>query len=284
MSTDSKKFNQLYEAEQLFRGAEKAFARKLFDIAEQSYQKAVKLYQDVLGTEDGRSVNPMRGLAACQMARGKTLDAETTLELAMAVAEKAYYAEHYEVALVLHDLGVCYALHDKYAESEKSFQTALTILGKCLQKDHRIVLATTRKLIAVQALQSKFPDAEKQLVATLKVADTALGPAEDFILDLALVYQAGGKSAEAKGSFEEAMERYEQRSKYPGLVEAMKYYAEFVKGEKKEEGERLMKRAELLEHSLPKGEQPRAHDAQSHWKFVLGADADMLFPSTQLRS
>lgn len=284
MSTDLKKLSQLYEAERLEKAAGLAYQRKLFDVAEQGYQRAIKLYQTVLGTEDGRLVSPMRGLAANQVARGKIQDAETTLELALGIAEKAHYAEHFEVALVLHDLGVCYALQDNYSQAEESFTKAMTILGKCLQKDHRLVLSTTRKLVAVQGLQKKFAEAEKQLVATLKVADTALGPAEDFILDLAIVYQAEGKASEAEGSYEEALERYEQRSKYPGLIETMRYYAEFVKDTKKDEAARLLKKAESLENTLPRQEKPRARDPESHWKYLLGAEADMLFPATQVRS
>jgi tetratricopeptide (TPR) repeat protein len=284
MSTDLKKLGQLYDAERMEKAATKAYQRTLYDLAEQTYQRAIKLYQTVLGTEDGRLVSPMRGLAANQIARTKLQDAETTLELALGIAEKAHYAEHFEVALVLHDLGVCYALQDKYAEAEECFTKALTILGKCLQKDHRLVLTTTRKLVAVQGLQKKYAEAEKQLVATLKVADTALGPAEDFILDLALVYQAEGKASEAEGSYEEALERYEQRSKYPGLIETMKYYAEFVKDKKKEHAARLIKMAESLENSLPRQEKPRARDPESHWKHLLGAEADTLFPATQVRS
>lgn len=284
MSTDLKKLTQLYDAERVERGSEKAYRRQLYDVADQGYQKSIKLYQSVLGTEDGKLVNAMRGLGACQIARGRVQDGETTLELALGIAEKAYYGEHFEVGLVQHDLGVCYALQNKWAEAEECFTKASAILGKCLQKDHRLVLATTRKLVAVQGMQKKYADAEKQLVAALKAADTALGPAEDLILDLALVYQAEGKAAEAAGSYQEAIDRYEQRSKYPGLIEAMKYYAEFLKADKKEESERLLRRADLLENSLPRTEKPHARDPESHWKYLLSSEADMVFPSTQVRS
>src|SRR5262249_24873984 len=107
------------------------------------------------------------------------------------------------------------------------------------------------KLVEAQRHLSKFAEAEKALKTSMKHADSPWGPVEVFLSDLALVYRDQGKTAESEQAYKQAIDAYEKRGNYPGLVTCLKEYASLLRSDKKDdEAKKMETRADIIQQMI----------------------------------
>jgi tetratricopeptide (TPR) repeat protein len=122
----------------------------------------------------------------------------------------------------------------------------LDIVEKTMSGDHRYNFTTMHKLAYVYRRLAKYAEAEKILLKALKTIDTPLGPAEEFRLDLAFVYQELGKNDEAESNFKQAVYGFEQRKNYLRMADSLETYAAFLT--KLGKGAQAKKASQLAAH------------------------------------
>ena len=83
---------------------------------------------------------------AAWAAAGQYADAQSPIEHALALWEKALGPEHPDVALSLNNLAALYRVRGRYAEAEPLFQRALAIREKVLGPEHPDVAMSLNNL------------------------------------------------------------------------------------------------------------------------------------------
>jgi tetratricopeptide (TPR) repeat protein len=257
----------LYQAEKLWDEAHQARAAHQNASAERLYKEAITKLQAVLG-DDASVAKAMDELGALYMDCGKDAEAEQQFKASVEVAEKKYYAGHASVAPALDHLADLYIRQGNFTEAEPVAVRAVEVNDKTLSGEHRCTLKSLHNLALVQMKLGKVAEAEKTLTKALKSLDTPLGPYQEFKYDLARLYEEQGKTVEAEKAYKEAIEGFEYRHNIPRLVECMESYAALLsKGDRKDEGAKLKKRADKMRELVK--------DCHPH--------GDM-FPSTLLRA
>ncbi|HEY9682230.1 MAG TPA: tetratricopeptide repeat protein [Drouetiella sp.] len=257
----------LYESEALVDQASLAAGKRQFSRAESLFEQAAKRREKAIG-EDVSVAQILDELGAVQIALGKYADAEKTLTNALSMAEKALYAGHGLLVPFCQHLADLFILQSKWAEAEPYAARALEISEKTLSGEHRTTLQNIQRLGMVQSKLDKQAEAEKTLTKALKHIDSPLGPLEEFKYELAMLFQAQGKTAEAEKAYKEAIEGLEYRSALPRLAQCLTSYAEFLKANNRAgETEKLLERAKT------------AREASRDWHH-----SPDIFPSTLLRA
>jgi len=220
---------KLFPSESLLDDARAAKSRGEKVQAEALFKKAIEERTKAVGAGDGSIGAYTHELGACQLSHGDYAAAEETLKKALELTEKAYYAVHFALAPILDDLSDLYLRQDKFADAEPILLRQLDIVDKTCSGDHRLTFETMHKLAYVQRKTGKAADAEKILLKALKTIDTPLGPIEEFRLDLAILYEEMGKTAEAETNFKQAVTGFEQRKNYRRMADAVLAFGSFLK-------------------------------------------------------
>jgi len=241
----------LFEAETTEERAMKLQSAGRANLAEPLFKKALELKEKVLGADDPRVAETMGRLATSYSSMRKYSEAKANYTRALSIMEKSYYADHPSIGIILEQYGDCLAQEGDYNAAEPLLARALTLREKGLRGDHYELLALTRKLVEAQRHISKFAEAEKALKTSIKHADSPWGPIEVFLSDLALVYRDQGKNAESGETYKQAIDAYEKRGNYPGLVTCLKEYASLLRADKKEdEAKKLETRADIIQQTI----------------------------------
>lgn len=257
----------LYESEALLDQAIKAESKRQFSTAANLLDQAIKRREKALG-EDVSVAQLMDRLGVVLTTLGKYDDAQKTLTNGLAMAEKGLYPAHGLLVPFLQHLAELYITQNKFAEAEPFAARALEISEKTLSGEHRTTLQNIHRLGMVQRKLDKQADAEKTLTKALKHIDSPLGPLEEFKYELAMLFQAQSKTAEAEKAYKEAIDGFEYRSNLPRLAQCLTSYAEFLKAnDRAGETDALLARAKV------------ARDASKDWHH-----SPDIFPSTLLRA
>lgn len=236
--------------------------------AERLFKRAIEERAAAVGAADGSVGEFTYELGHFYYGQGNYQAAEETLKNAADIVEKAYYAAHAKLAPILDDLSDLYIKQNKLEAAEPVLVKLLDVVDKCMNGDHRYNFETMHKLGYVYRRNGKTADAEKILLKALKTIDTPLGPAEEFRLDLALVYEETGKLAEAETNMKLAIGGFEQRKNLPRLADALTIYSAFLnKQNRPDHARRAQELAEKIKSSL-----------LPHHK------CDDIFPATLLRA
>lgn len=257
----------LYESESLLDQGRIAARRRQFSQAANLFDQAAKRREKALG-DDITVAQIQDELGSVQIALGKYDEAEKTLTGALAMAEKVLYPAHGSLVPILQHLADLFILQNKWTEAEPYATRALEISEKTLSGEHRTTLLNIQRLGMVQHKLNKQADAEKTLTKALKHIDSPLGPLEEFKYELAMLFQAQGKVAEAEKAYKEAIDGFEYRSSLPRLAECLTSYAEFLKANN---------RASESEPFLARAAQARENSRDWH-------HSPDIFPSTLLRA
>ena len=95
-----------------------------------------------------RSATPDRSTALASIvdARGRHDEAEGLLRDALKIFERTYGPEHYEVAVILHNLATIHHRDGGFAEAEALYRRALTIKENVLGSEHPELATTLNNL------------------------------------------------------------------------------------------------------------------------------------------
>lgn len=259
---------RLFESEDVFDRAKAACARGDRSDAEALFKRAIDERAKALGAEDGSVGDYTYALGHHYLMHKSYGAALEQLNKAVSILEKAYYGGHAKLAPALDDIADAYTAQNKFTEAEPVLVRLLDIVDKTMNGDHRYNFTTMHKLAYVYRELNKLPDAEKILLKALKTIDTPLGPAEEFKLDLALLYMQQDKNAEAETNFKAAIYGFEQRKNYARLAEALDAYAGLL---------RKLNRSDEAAKTTSLAEQVRkTHKAHEH--------PNDIFPATLLRA
>jgi tetratricopeptide (TPR) repeat protein len=141
--------------------------------------------------------------------QGKYADAEGLYKRALAITEKAFGADHPDVANSLNNLALVYQEQGKYLDAEGLYKRTLAIREKALGAGHPDVAQTLDNLALVYQEQGKYTDAEGLYKRGLATYEKALGADHPDVayslIGLASVYKQQGKYADAEGLYKRAL-------------------------------------------------------------------------------
>lgn len=221
----------LFQSESVLEQARACREKQRFQQAEALFKEALEKRLSVLGQDDPSVANVIVELGLLYETTVREEEAINLYAQAISILEKAFYSGHGRLAPILEHQADCYIKQGKLLEAESILKRALEINEKTLSAEHRQTLESAHKLALLCQKLGKLTEAEAILTKALKQLDTPLGPAEEFRCDLALVYRAQGKIAEAEKSFKQAIEGFRSRGNYPGLARCLEGYAEFLKSQ-----------------------------------------------------
>lgn len=225
----AKNLSQLNESNSLWAKAKESLHQQERSEAEALYKQAIEKRISAIGEDDHTVSQLLDELGALYLQTGRVDPAREQFNRAVALLEKNFYAGHYYLGPVVEHLGDCAAKEGKWEEAETQYKRALDIFDKTLSADHRSVLITMHKYSAALRHLSKFAEAETVINKGLKSIDSPLGPAEEFRFELALLYQAQDKNAEAEAQYKLAIEGFRQRRNMPRLGTCLESFAALLK-------------------------------------------------------
>jgi len=118
----------------------------------------------------------MAALAALLDGQKKYREAETLYRRALAIFERVYGEEHYEIAVSLNNLAAIYHALGKLEEAEHLYQRALAIKEKIFGADHPDVAMTLNNLAMFYKSIKRYAEAETLYRRALTIFEKALGP------------------------------------------------------------------------------------------------------------
>ncbi|MCC7528797.1 MAG: tetratricopeptide repeat protein [Candidatus Melainabacteria bacterium] len=236
----AKNLPALSESNNLWAKAKEAMHHRRGQEAESLYKQAIEKRIASMGENDHTVSQLLDELGALYLIVGRIEPALEQFKRALALLEKNFYAGHYYLGPVVEHLGDCAAKESKWEEAETQYKRALEIFDKTLSADHRSVLITQHKYATVLRKLGKYTDAETVINKGLKTIDSPLGPAEEFRFELALLYQAQDKNAEAEAQYKLAIEGFRQRRNMPRLGTCLQNFAILLKKQGRENDAKAM--------------------------------------------
>ncbi len=123
--------------------------RAYYAQAEQLYQRALQIGENVLGSESPLVAEALYGLAHLYREQGEYEEAEPLFQRALAIRERTLGGEHPLVAETLNELAVLYRYQGKYKEAEPLYKRALHIREQQLGSEQHPDTASSLNDLAV---------------------------------------------------------------------------------------------------------------------------------------
>jgi tetratricopeptide (TPR) repeat protein len=182
--------------------------------AEPLLQQALRIREQVLGSEHPETASSLNDLAELYWHQGKYEQAEPLYQRALAIREQALGALHPETATTLNGLAALYAYQGKYEQAEPLLQRALSIREQALGVLHPMTASTLNNLAMLYTYKGKYEQAEPLYQRALSIREQALGPNNpDTALsldNLAALYRYQGKYEQAEALHQRALTIYER--------------------------------------------------------------------------
>jgi tetratricopeptide (TPR) repeat protein len=141
---------------------------------------------------------------------GDYAKAESLLQRALKIREKALGPEHAATASSLNDLAGLYQAKGDYAKAEPLYQRALKIREKALGPEHPVTATSLNNLAELYGYMGDYAKAESLYQRALKIREKALGPEHPgtaaTLNDLAGLYNYLGDYAKAEQLFQRALQ------------------------------------------------------------------------------
>jgi tetratricopeptide (TPR) repeat protein len=144
--------------------------------AEPLDQRALAIWEKILGPLHPNVATGLNNLAALYHAQGKYADAEPLHRRALAIRQKVLGLEHPAMATSLNNLAVLYKDQGKYAQAEPLAQRALAIWEKVFGPEHHNVATSLSNLAGLYYGQGDYARAQPLVQRALEVLEKALGP------------------------------------------------------------------------------------------------------------
>lgn len=165
-------------------------------------QRALALYEMVLGPGHPDVGTALNNLAEVYRLQGRYADAEPLYKRSLAIREMALGPDHPEVANSLTNLAVLYDSRGRHGEVELLYKRALAIREKSLGVEHPDVGATLSNLAELYRTQGRYGDAEPLYKRTVTIYEKVLGPDHTSVArslnNLAALYENQDRYGEAE--------------------------------------------------------------------------------------
>ena len=165
---------------------------------------------------------------------GQYIKAQTPLERALDIREKALGAAHPNVATSLNNMAVLYDTQGQYTQAEPLYQRALDVCEKALGAAHPDVATSLNNLAVLYDTQGQYAQAEPLYQRALHIWEKALGAAHPDVAtslnNLAGLYGVQGQYAQAESLYQRALDIHEKAlgAEHPNSVTIRENYAELL--------------------------------------------------------
>jgi tetratricopeptide (TPR) repeat protein len=149
--------------------------------AEPLFDRALAIYERVLGPEHPDVANSLNNLTRLYRAQGRYVEAEPLCERALAIREKTWGSEHPDVVWSLNNLADLYRSQGRYAKAEPLYRRALAIREKALGSEHPDLATSLNNLAALYQAQGQYAKAEPFYQRALAIYEKALGPEHPWV-------------------------------------------------------------------------------------------------------
>jgi tetratricopeptide (TPR) repeat protein len=123
--------------------------------AQPSYERALALGEQALGSEHPEVATSLRNLATLYYTQGRYAEAEPLYQRALAIWEQGQGPQHPQVATSLNYLALLYQAQGRYAEAEPLHQRALALREQALGPQHPQVAESLNNLAVVYYYQAR---------------------------------------------------------------------------------------------------------------------------------
>jgi tetratricopeptide (TPR) repeat protein len=233
-----------------YKAAQYLRARGRYAEAEPLYQRALRVYERILGPERPEVARVLNYLAILYWSQGRYTEAEPLYQLALRIREQVQGADHLDVAASLNNLALLYWSQGRYTEAEPLYQRTLRIREQAQGSNHLDVATSLNNLASLYLDQSRYTEAEPLYQRSLPVLEQVLGPDHPLVAqvlnNLALVYHEQSKGTEAESLFQRALGILEQAlgPDHPDIAQALNNLANLCREQGRDaEAERLYQRA-----------------------------------------
>ena len=234
----------------LYQSASYLRNRARYTEAEPLYLRALRIWEQRLGSEHPDLATPLNGLANLYREQGKYAEAEPLFQRALRIREQQLGSEHPLAAESFNDLAELYRYQGKYTEAEPLYQRALRIWEQRLGTEHPLVAYPLNNLAELYREQGKYAEAEPLYRRALRIWEQQLGPAHPDVAhplnNLAILYSVQSRYAEAEPFFQRALSISEQAygPEHPRVAAPLNNLAELYREQGKyAEAEPLYRRA-----------------------------------------
>ncbi len=159
-------------------------SRRNYSDAEPLYQKALDIYERIMGTEHPNVAITLSNLAQLAKAKKNYKRSENLYLRALVIYKTAFGNEHLAVATTLTNLGILYGNQGYYAKAEPLFEQALAIREKNLGPNHPKVLKSLTNLAIIYENQDKFAEAKPVYERALRVSQRLFPSTHPVIRDI----------------------------------------------------------------------------------------------------
>jgi CHAT domain-containing protein len=260
-------------------------------------RESVHLGETVLGADHPRLASSLESLATAYFQAGQYARVEPLYQRALQIREARHGKDHLDVAETLSSLATFHQALGNYEQAETLFRRALAIREAKAGPDRPSTAQTLNDLAQLYTLQGKYDLAEPLFVRSLQIRKSAFDVGEDVLylphvaaaqLNLARVYRARGRHAEAKTLLEDSLKTVEDKlgKTHPDVAVRLNELARlYLADGKTDDAEPLVMRglaiwsnwADL--HHVPRAEMQQTsallHLARSQWN-----EAEQAFDDT----
>jgi tetratricopeptide (TPR) repeat protein len=183
--------------------------RAQYEQAEPLYQRALTIWERVLGPEHPNTAASLFSLASLYDDQSKYEQAELLYLRAHAIWERVLGPEHPNTAASLNNLAELYRKQGKYKQAEPLYQRALTIYERVLGPEHPSTATSLNNLALLYKARDMYKQAEPLYQRALTIYERVLGPEHPntaaSLNNLAEIYQAQGKNEQAEPLLQRAL-------------------------------------------------------------------------------
>jgi tetratricopeptide (TPR) repeat protein len=197
--------------------------------------QAVELYLQALDVRKkavaGTEYDVLDKLGKTYAEMGAYQQAIDVFARAVQVLEREYYHDYPRIAPILDDWALAALKLGDLVQAEELTKRSLAIKQKSLLPQDVHTVETMRTLAEIDRRLEKYNEAEALLKQAMKVVDSAtIGPVEEFLYELALVYQDQGRLDQAEQYFQQALNIFARRGgKSARYATCLKSYASLLR-------------------------------------------------------
>lgn len=219
MRTASKQMIKLNssKSEALIEIGEMAFSSNKYQLAENAFGRAKKLYENKERTEEDLYTKLMGNLSLLYHTTGRYTEAEELTSKTLVLNEKKYGKTHAAYASALNNRAMLFKDLGKYNEAERLMDQAIAIISKNEGKTSTpYAIMINNKAILFQTI-GRYKQSEKLLNEAIQVAGKSMREGstlyQRFLINQALLYQDMKRYNEAEAIYQKAIKRKQRQWK-----------------------------------------------------------------------
>jgi tetratricopeptide (TPR) repeat protein len=185
-----------------------------YELAQPLYELALRVREEMLGSEHPATLISLNNLADLLQARGERPAAQLLYERVLRANEKLLGPDHPDTATSLNNLAVVFRAEGDLVKAGTLFERALRVRERVLRPEHPLIASSLNNVALLLQDQGDFAGARALYERALAIREKALGPdhpdTAQSLNNLGGVLQAQGELALARPLYERAIIIYEE--------------------------------------------------------------------------